>query len=233
MERAIEAIEKILAGQAAVDPIQRAELESYLAGMRTDFERLNVPIFALDVEQRKELKAKANELVEGAKDIVVYPVSGLVSVGIQYEQDRPYFGYVTESQALRNLTFPIAFETAVFVDGQRRVVALPRSNKLPMDSQKEMIEGNFDQTLHVPGTRASMLHTPFWTQLDIKHQKEVHKKLIVGLFARTPDQTFDSCVAYVGRIGPDYRLNVGGWHRDVGNDDVWAVPAVVPEAVKI
>lgn len=233
MERAIQAIEDILASQEAVDPTQRARLESYLVGIRTDLERLNVPTFVLGVEQRRELKAKAKELVDGAKDIVVYQVSGLVSVGMQYEQDRPYFGDVNESETLRNLTFPIALDAAVFLDDRGRAIPLPKSNYLPMDDQREMIENDFNQALNIPGAKGVMLHAPFSTQMDIKHQKEAAKKLIVGFYARTPDQTFDSLVAHVGRLYSGHLLRVNGWDRDGGYDEVWALPAVVSQAVKI
>jgi hypothetical protein len=164
--------------------------------------------------------------MEGASDIVVYRLYTL-SITQQMAEDGQYFGYVNPSEALRDLVIPVSFDTAVFVDDKGHTVALPQSNRLPLNQQKRMIEDDFSRRLRVEGTRAAMLHAPHWTQLDIRHQKETGDKLLVGLYARTPDKTVDSFVAAVGRIHPDLRLNVGGWLRDGGRDDVWAVPAVV------
>jgi len=223
-----------IASRQGIPPSEKELIAAYLAQMRGDLERSQIPTFTLSGEQRQAIRAKTCE-IEGAKDIVVYHASGLISVGMQYEQDRPYFGYVTESESFRNLTFPVYFETAVFVDKNGHAVALPKSNNLLMERQKGMIETDFAKTLAVPGVKAVMHHALFWTQLDIKHQKERGQKLLVGLYARTPDQTFDSIVAHVhvGRVYPGSQLSVSGWDRDFGRDDVWAVPAVVPEAVEI
>lgn len=222
----------ILTSRPDMGPREKAEMEALVVLAEKAVEKLKVPTFPLTDSQKEALKTKAGELVEDAKDIVVYRVYSL-SISQQMEQDDQYFGYVTSATALKDLIIPVSFDVAVFVDENGHAVALPNSNNLSMSRQKERIENDFSKTLEVPGTKAVMLHAPDWTQLDIEHQKQTNQKLIVGFFARTPDKTVDSNVADVGRIFPDDPLGVGDWNRDDGILSVGALPAVVPEAVKI
>ena len=92
-------------------------------------ERLQAPIFTLSPEQKQAIGAKAQEL-EGAEDIVVYTVSGLISIGMQYDQDRPYFGHVIESEALRNLTFPVYFEAAILLIAMAMLLPFQKGKSL-------------------------------------------------------------------------------------------------------
>ena len=70
-------------------------------------------------------------------------------------------------------------------------------------------------------------------QLDIEHQKRIGKKLLVGFHARTPDETFGSRVADVGRYRPDGLLRVCVWRRDCALGGVFAFPVVVPANLEI
>src|SRR3989344_5203885 len=87
-----------IASRQGIPPSEKELIEAYLAQMRGDLERSQIPTFTLSGEQRQAIRAKTCE-IEGAKDIVVYQVPGLRWVEIQYEQYRPYFVYVPESES--------------------------------------------------------------------------------------------------------------------------------------
>jgi len=184
-------------------------------------------IFRFSNEQSKALAEKAKE---AGQEIIICQIRPK-SITQQLIEDAQYFGYVNAAQDLRSLVVPVSFEAAAFVDKKtKRGVPIPKSNERALDRQKEMIEGEFDQDLKVPGVKAIMAHAYVDTQLDIEHQKRIGKKLLVGFHARTPDETFGSRVA---DVGPDGLLRVCVWRRDCALGGVFAFPVVVPANLEI
>lgn len=153
-------------------------------------------------------------------------------LGLVVSENKPFFGYVTDSRTLLDLPIPVAFEVAFPVDSKGKARPIQGSNNTPLDEQDAMI-GEFGQNLGIDGVRAVMQHASVVSQADIKHQKEIEEKFIVGFFARTPDQTFRSHVAYVGRFHDAHLLDVPYWYRAHGSQGVWALPAVVPADLEI
>lgn len=188
------------------------------------------PVTSFTKEQRSALAERAKK---ENKELAIYEIQPK-SLASQLAENPDYFGYVNESLALRDLVEPVSFEAAVFVDKKtKRGVPIPESNRLPLDKQKEIIEGNYNRKLKVRGVKAIMVHAYVDTQLDIEHQKQTGRKFLDGFYARTPDETFGSDVADVGRINPGNPLHVYDGDRDYGDDDVFAFPVVVPNSVEI
>jgi len=190
---------------------------------------LAVVQFPLAQEQLGVLQEKAKK--EG-KEVVRYQVWPK-SVAQQLLEDKPYFGFVNESEDLRNLVEPVSFEAAVLIAKKTQIaVPLKKSFSLSLQDQQEMVQ-EYSQPLEHDGIKAIMAHAYVDTQLDIAHQKQTGNKLLVGFYARTPDKTFGSSVADVGRIDSDSPLDVYDWDRGAGRSRVCVLPVVVPANLEI
>ena len=239
----------ILNSRTDIDPKEKTRMEHYLALIEGDIEAIQNSVaqsglktsplpkpevqattFTLSTEQRQALKERARG---EKKEVVVYTIQPR-SITVQLQEDGQYFIFVNDSPNLRELVRPQTFDIAFFVDKKQKWARpIPKSNNSSLQRQRELIEGDFSQSLNTPGVKAIMAHAYVLTQADIAHQKKTGTVLIPDYFARTPDETFGSDVARVGRRHPGRRLDVDDWRRDDGRDYVWALPAIVSANLEI
>lgn len=145
------------------------------------------------------------------------------SVG-QLLTERKPFERVNDSEELRRI-LPKVREVAVRPEN----LSIPINN-LSLEEQLDLITGlrrelrikTGIEDLHVVMASASV-----YSQLDFKCQEQTGRKLFRDFYARTPDETFGSRVAQVGRIYDGSQLYVIDGFCDRGNDYVLAVPVVV------
>lgn len=95
--------------------------------------------------------------------------------------------------------------------------------------QLEMTDQYSQNTVETefPDARVLMLPATITAQADRAYFKRTGKVLFANRFARALDQTSGVDAAFVGRIGPDFRLRVSDWDAVLGPGYVGAPLAVV------
>lgn len=159
-----------------------------------------------------------------------------VSVGQLWEDKatKPPFGFVNPSQKMRDVV-PVARAAAVnyrrfFISGGESLSFVDQQQKLEdyiRIISKKVNEGTLD------GVSFEIDHASVYVQLDFESQRRPNgKKLIVGGFARTIDETFvdptlGPRLAAVGRLFRGNRLYVNDWPRN-GGPNVGVGPVASP-----
>ncbi len=202
--------------------------------------------FTLDTEQLVEVRSFQPDQLKGLKEVGWnFSMESLpVSVGQLYsdEATKPLFGYVSESQQMRAVV-PVAREVVInpnLNSDSRQAVFLPGSGNLSFDDQQEKLDSYVRQLRKknlkkgtLDGVDFAMDHASVYAQFDFKSQRDFGRKLIVGGWARTIDETyvdpeFGPLLADVGRGLTDDRLLVGDWHARLGVPFVGVLPVASP-----
>ncbi len=147
------------------------------------------------------------------------------------EQRRFDHSWVNSSETMW-ATIPPRME--VFIDP--KAVRIEGSNRLSTDEQKAKIaqaETRFKERLPEgvrPFVSLIMAGPSTYSQLEDAWMDVGNGLLFPDYFARTNVQTVRGGVADVGRYDPDGQRTVGGWDRNDGYGDVFAVPVgVLPQ----
>lgn len=144
------------------------------------------------------------------------------------EATRDRFGFVNSSENMRSVIPP---QMEVAIDPKN--VKIKNSNSKSTDAQIEMtrdeeakLKGKLPED--VRDLVSMPMHDPSTlSQADFDYQDKTRKPLYPDFFVRTDTETVSGSVASVGRDGPSRRLDVGGWGRGDGDDNVFAARVVV------
>lgn len=191
-------------------------------------------------EQLVEVRRFHSDQLAGLKEVgVSFSMEALpVSIGYLYgdKTTRPLFGFVNPSQNMRDIV-PVAREVAVSPEQ----IFIPGGENLPFEDQRQK-NRDYGQQLKKKDLRTGTLdgvdfdidHTSIYAQLDFAYQRRFNgRKLIVGGFARTIDETsvdleFGPGLAVVGRRFNGNLLGVRGWDARLGRPGVRVVSVATP-----
>lgn len=249
MRELIQNTQEMLAGQikaaseardkkrlARFEDLARRFARADTEGWFTEGEGLLVPA----PEQLVEVRRLQPDQLAGLKEVGVSFSMGALPISIGQlwgdETTKPLFGYVNPSQAMRDVV-PVAREVAV---SPKQIFILGGEN-LSFDNQRQKNEDYVRQlrkknlkTGTLDGVDFGMDHASIFAQLDFEHQRRFNgRKLIVGGFARTIDETgvdleVGPDLAVVGRSFNDSGLDVVGWGARYGDPRVWLVSVATP-----
>lgn len=211
------------------DPRDQERADTVAAMLKDRGEDIALP--QSELRTRRPLTAEEKEALRREGLTAVYPLTE-ETIADQRKKGRKFW-YVTGSDN-NSLLIVRSLIGDVAVDPRPDKFFLPKSNKLTLDRQLEMVSEfsyKLQRKLKTDSIEAILGQAPDYTELAFAHLDAVGERFFgqnYGYnYARTQTPTVGSSVANVGSFGAGGGLVVRGLHRGYGLVSVFAVPLVV------
>lgn len=192
------------------------------------------PVELTETQPKRETFSEAEKKALKREGLVVYPLVGL-SIQDQKNAGQQFWYIIDAGEKFLTMS---SRATEVAFNPDPKKFYLPGSNNKTLDQQIAMIQEYSDdlqKRLKLQSAEAIMGEAPDYVELIFTHFDATNKReRLFGQkygfnYARTKTPTVGSFVADVGDFIVDSGPCVCDLRRGNGNDDVFAVPLVVPK----